>query len=128
MMRSVLLSTAFAVLAVCAFAQESAPQSTAWRIVAKVAGCPSFAASKEGAADRNIELTPEFRQHLLAMVTAQALEEPQCWYQMPDSDLLLRAGQYCGWPTEVRFHLSTGGWVLLSVAKQYIQCESRDVH
>jgi hypothetical protein len=56
------------------------------------AGCYSHTESR----DRNVRLSPELEGELNSLLGDGGLSDVRCWYEQPDSGLLLTIGDECG--------------------------------
>ena len=74
-------------------------------------------------ADISIRLKPDLESALMVQLKQQFLDAPLCWYERPDGDLLLRAGNFCGAPKEAQFRQDAAGWNLARFQETYAVCD-----
>lgn len=70
----------------------------------------------------SVRLQPELQGTLLEQLKEQPLENPRCWYQIANGDLLLRAGSFCGLSQEAQFHNDGSRWALVRIEHILGQC------
>lgn len=124
----------------CASAPDTPSSITEWRRVERTPGCESFSSHRGRPYDLSIELEPQFEGSLMDQLRQRQpepaisgmrdlqtwkLEQPLCWYETPSGDVLLRAGNMCGFPTEAQFRRTEADWALVRFQQVWIQCDQK---
>jgi hypothetical protein len=106
----------------CASTPTTSVAGAQWRRVASVPGCVGADSQWDLPDQFSIRLQPELQSTLMEHLKEQPLETPHCWYQMPNGDLLLRAGSFCGLSQEAQFHIDGDRWALVRIEHILGQC------
>jgi hypothetical protein len=109
----------------CSHVPNTPSGITEWERVSEVTGCVPFASYRGRPYDMSIMLKPELQEQLMSQLKQHHLEEPLCWYEKPNRELLLRAGPFCGSPQEAVFRRDRYKWSLVELKEMYVQCEPR---
>jgi hypothetical protein len=110
----------------CASTTATPADAAQWRRVKGVPGCVSADSQWDVRDQFSVRLQPELQSALMEHLQEQPLENPQCWYQIPNGDLLLRAGSFCGLSQEAQFHSDGSRWTLVRVEHILGQCGTKD--
>ena len=94
-----------------------------WTRFSKIEGCVSFVSSHDEPHDFNIKLKPNLEAELLLILRGKEITSPLCWYEKPNGNIFLNAGEYCGFPKEAYFQKKESGWVLNEFKEVYVQCD-----
>ena len=114
--------TSFATIG-CAVSPTSPPPNPNWtRVSGERAGCVSFAPRLRESVDMNILLEPEFESALAEQLGTEVPKAPRCWYETPQGDIRLFAGDFCGVGTNSFFEVHESTWRLLKTEDVWTTC------
>jgi hypothetical protein len=106
----------------CASPTATPDDAAQWRRVKGMPGCINSESQWDVQDQFSVRLQPEFQAALMEHLKQQPLENPHCWYQISNGDLLLRAGSFCGLSQEAQFHRDGSRWALVRVEHILGQC------
>jgi len=124
-----LLSFVAATIAIagCTARPVTKPPSANWkRVSGTEAGCVSYGSNKGEAVDRNVVLTAQFQEQLVAQLDPSDRTEPLCWYETPEGLIRVFAGNWCAGGTQSDFEEKPTGWVLVQSSMVFITCRDAE--